>query len=813
MSASSEPGSLAFHNQGHALYIGGNQTAQGNINYYYNGEGPQQDRPVNTGPNYSFGLSLDGAPQIADDLFVGRERELVQMQELLSPITRVQNVVAVSGLGGMGKTQLCIHYAKQHRETYSSIFWLNAKDESTLTAGIYNLVMRVADGSSSLYTSHLNPDEAVKWFQSWLSKSENNRWLVIFDNYDDPDMPGMRSATGYDLRRFFPPRQQGFILITTRVTRLSFATQLKLCKLEKPRESLMILANRSGRKTESDPHAKDLALRLDGLPLALATAGSYLSQTTSTFGDYLQLYEDKLEELEQNSEGLLEYDDRRLWTTWAISLKQIESHDPEAVKLMQLLAYFDNQHIWYGLLRPGGDCGLSWLSDVVRNEIRFNRAMAKLHDYSLIDIRPDSYSIHACVHDWALGFLNRNLDFALHGVAMHCVGVEAMLPGNYIRNRRLLQHANRLQSGRLKIMMDSNMANMHDLIHIAILYNQLGELSKAEPIYLRLLQMTQQNESISTQENMLMWELLCELGGIYASQERFAEAEELLLNALAELKKLHGLEDLTTIGILHKLGALYLAQGKLDAGEKIILQELAGTEQICGSEHHTTLRALHLLGHCYMNQGKMAGAESILLRALTGFEKVCGLEDESTLSVVWLLAELYVDQEKIAEAVELSQRGIKGLEKIRGSATLGMARELAASFGKKGMLVEAEQMYLRALAAYEKMLGPEHELTVETAYELECFQRHMKYCVPVSSLSDSTNSTSASDIDNGWEHHMTLDSLQDTMMGSTSEAITARRNSPPLGSPSAPIVVDGDSDGDDGYGKATEQRRKRRKLQ
>ncbi|ERF72430.1 hypothetical protein EPUS_06059 [Endocarpon pusillum Z07020] len=225
MSASSEPGPLAFHNQGHALYIAGNQTAQGNINYYYNGEGSQQGRPVNTGSNYAFGLSLDGAPQIADDLFVGRERELVQMQELLSPATRTQNVVAVSGLGGMGKTQLCIHYAKLHRETYSSIFWLSAKDESTLKAGIVNLVMRVADGSSSPCASHLgNQDEDVKWFLSWLSKSENSRWLLIFDNYDDPDVPGMRSATGYDLRRFFPPRQQGFILITTRVTRLNFAT-------------------------------------------------------------------------------------------------------------------------------------------------------------------------------------------------------------------------------------------------------------------------------------------------------------------------------------------------------------------------------------------------------------------------------------------------------------------------------------------------------------------------------------------------------------------------------------------------------------
>ncbi|KAF7509631.1 hypothetical protein GJ744_007669 [Endocarpon pusillum] len=733
MPASSEPGPLAFHNQGHALYIAGNQTAQGNINYYYNGEGPQQDRPVDPGPNYALGLSLDGAPQMADDLFVGRERELVQMQELLTPTTRTRNVVAVSGLGGIGKTQLCIHYAKLHCVTYSSIFWLNAKDESTLKAAIVNLAIRVAD--------HLdNQDKALTWFLSWLSKSENSRWLVIFDNYDDPDMPGMRSATGYDLRRFFPPRHQGNILITTRVTRLSFAIQLKLCKLQEPHESVTILAKRSGRNIHNDQGARDLALRLDGLPLALATAGSYLSQTTGTFSDYLQLYEDRLEELEQNSEGLLEYDDRRLWTTWAISLKQIESHDPEAVKLIQLLAYFDNQDIWYGLLRPGGDCGLPWLSDVVRNEIRFNRAMAKLHDYSLIDIWPGSYSIHACLHDWALGFLNRDLNSALHGVALHCVGqnvVDWSSPGCYIGNRRLLQHAIRLQSGRLKSMMDSNMVNMQDLYDIAFLWERLVEPREAEPMYLRILKVTEQNESMWSQGNILRLVTYCKLGSMYTRQGRLTEGEELLLNALAEVEKLHDREHLRTIRVLANLGLLYFEQGKTAEAEKTFLQALAGFEQIYGSEHAETLGAVYSLGVCYMNQGKVAGAESMLLQALTGFEKVCGLEHEWTLATVLWLAKFYARQGKIAKAVEMCQRAYEGYEKLYGSdhpGTLKVVCNLGWLYWKQGKLVEAEQMYLRARAAFEKALGPDHELTVAIADKLERLKDQRKDCDSVSRL-------------------------------------------------------------------------------
>lgn len=84
----------------------------------------------------------------------------------------------------------------------------------------------------------------------WLSEPENDQWLLIFDNYDDPGLPGMDSSTGYDVRAYFPHRAQGSILITTRSPQLLFAKQLPLKKLEDLEQSLAILAYRSGRKVE-----------------------------------------------------------------------------------------------------------------------------------------------------------------------------------------------------------------------------------------------------------------------------------------------------------------------------------------------------------------------------------------------------------------------------------------------------------------------------------------------------------------------------------------------------------------------------------
>ena len=43
-----------------------------------------------------------------------------------------RSCVILHGLGGMGKTQLAITYARRHKEKYTAIFWLNANDEDSL---------------------------------------------------------------------------------------------------------------------------------------------------------------------------------------------------------------------------------------------------------------------------------------------------------------------------------------------------------------------------------------------------------------------------------------------------------------------------------------------------------------------------------------------------------------------------------------------------------------------------------------------------------------------------------------------------------
>ncbi|KZL79495.1 nb-arc and tpr domain protein [Colletotrichum incanum] len=583
----------------------------------------------------SFALPFK-LPQVKSvNNFVARQEELVRLHEALT-WTGERRTAVLHGLGGIGKTQTTIEYAKRHRDNYSAVIWLDARDTTALKQSYQRVAQRIArETKSVVYIQNAinsrDLDEMVEAVKRWLDEPENNRWLVIYDNYDDVrfdnrdsldedaqcvmadnenDAGGIGSKA-YDIRSSFPETQHGAILITTRASSVRLGHSIRLQKLSEVKDCVAILASMSGRDNfDQDPGATLLAQKLDGLPLALATAGAYLNQVTTSCTEYVQMYEKTWLRLQKRSPHLLEYD-RALCSTWNVSLQQIQLQNQQAAELLRLWAYFDNYDLWYELLQAGGPEEPLWIHEMTEDKISFDAAMRVLCEHGLAEPNapgqePGSesrgYSMHGCVHAWTVHVLNEKQAKYWQGPRQDKY---------WIVQRRLLQHADRCVANIERgVELEHNAWMLHRLGN---LYSDQGQLKKAEAMYERALQ---GYEKALGPEHTLTLSTVNNLGNLYSDKGRLREAEAMYKRALQGYEKALGPEHTLTLSTVNNLGLLYKSRGRLNKAEAMFERALQGKEKALGPEHTSTLNSIHSLGLLYSDQGRLEEAEAIYKRAL-----------------------------------------------------------------------------------------------------------------------------------------------------------------------------------------------------
>ena len=200
--------------------------------------------------DFSIAFSLSDVSEI--EHFVAREEELAEMHRTLSG-DGGRHTVVLHGLGGIGKTQLTVAYAKRHKDNYSAILWLNIKDEDALKqsfAKVAGQILREHPSASRLSSMDMkeNLDEVIDAVKSWLSLLNNTRWLIIYDNYDNPKLPANIDLAALDIRKYLPESYQGSVIITTRSSQVRIGHTIQIRKLENVRDSLEILSNTSRRE-------------------------------------------------------------------------------------------------------------------------------------------------------------------------------------------------------------------------------------------------------------------------------------------------------------------------------------------------------------------------------------------------------------------------------------------------------------------------------------------------------------------------------------------------------------------------------------
>jgi tetratricopeptide (TPR) repeat protein len=317
-------------------------------------------------------------------------RHFIRRDKLIKKIRRVlesEGAVALTGLGGMGKTQLAIHYAHSHIDQYNSneIMWVNAEEATTLMSDYARLANQLDLREKDEIDQRVMVDAVWRWLET------HEGWLLIFDNVTEPEQ----------LDGYLTSNQTGHTIITSVHQDWSaVAPSLPLKKLDRS-ASIRFLLNRT--KQSDKTAAQMLAEELGDLPLALEQAGAYISRVRgTTIEQYVKLYRTRREKLMKENKPPIGYR-ATVATTWEMSFQKVEEGSPAAAALLSLLAFVGPNDIPRSMVCKGGRHLPTVLAEAVEDELELGYAIEALLHYSLIESYEETWDVHrlvqAVMHD------------------------------------------------------------------------------------------------------------------------------------------------------------------------------------------------------------------------------------------------------------------------------------------------------------------------------------------------------------------------------------------------------------------------------
>ncbi|GHO90221.1 tetratricopeptide repeat protein [Reticulibacter mediterranei] len=721
--------------------------------------------PVPTAPLWTI-------PYLRNPYFTGRDDLLDLLDEHLAAANGDETLTtrrvaltqrqALTGLGGIGKTQIAVEYAYRMREQGASphTLWINAASPEALMTSFTALADLLPEFAARKETDQQRLVEALK---GWLEECPQ-RWLLIFDNADDISL----------LPPYLPRYGNGSILLTTRAQAVgSLGLAIDVEKMSFLEGTRLLLRRAQCLQPLADDEmsaVEQLVVALDHFPLALEQAGAYIEETRCTFAHYLHLYHrHRSILLARRGVQSTNYPDS-VATTWLLSFQNVQRANPTAAQLLQVCAFLAPDHIPEELLRDGAAYWPTLLQEAVTDPLTFDQALEALLRFSLVKrlATEQQLSIHRLVQvvqvemlspeeqrQWAervvcavnhlfprqfrenvsswpqcLRYLEQaqacaqliqqhQLQFVQAADLLDRAGTYLYIRASFPQAEALCQQALHLREELLGAQHPETASSFH---HLGCIYYEHGKYEQAEVYYRRALAI---REELLGEQHSDTARTLNNLGVLYRQQGKYEQAEAFYQQALAIREELLGTQHPDTAITLNNLGRHYNEQGEHEQAETYFRRALAIYEEQYGIWHPEIAETLNNLGLLSYEQGKYGQAEVYFRRALAINEEQLGTQHFKTAEVMTNLAELYRGQHHYEQAEQLFTRTLVIQEHTLTANHPNLARTLhgfARFHEEVGALQAAGALYQRTLTIREHVYGPHHPKTSETRERLQTVQ-------------------------------------------------------------------------------------------
>ena len=298
----------------------------------------------------------------------------------------------LSGLGGVGKSQLAVGYARAAAARSDLLVWISAITRDAVLSAYAEAAGRLG------YRLAREPGQAADWFLNWLATDSDRDWLIVLDDVTDPA----------HLRGLWPQGPRGRTLVTTRRTDAVLTERgrrLLPVGLYAPDEAVRYLGRKLGDQADHADlaEAAELAADLGHLPLALAQAAAFMLDRGESCAGYRRRLRDRRRTLADlfPEDALADDYQATIAATWSISVDLADRLAPvgRSRPLLELAGVLDPNGFPAELVATGAVT--TWLDPEHPDPASARDALHNLARLSLLELDPgggpNAVRVHALV--------------------------------------------------------------------------------------------------------------------------------------------------------------------------------------------------------------------------------------------------------------------------------------------------------------------------------------------------------------------------------------------------------------------------------
>ncbi|MDW8478434.1 tetratricopeptide repeat protein [Streptomyces scabiei] len=673
--------------------------------------------------------------------FQGRD-ETDQLQAALTSSGTAVLCQVLRGTGGVGKTQLAAHYARQAwtGDELDVLVWVSASSRPAIVSAF-------AQAAEELLAHEPgDPERSAQAFLRWLEPKPLGsepvcRWLVVLDDVADPaDVTGLWPAKNPYGRTVVTTRRRDAALPGHRIDLGVFTPDQAVAYL------VDFLAEH-GRHDDPD-ELRALAQDLGYLPLALSQAAAYIVDADIPVGcsrcthrqcpSYRRRLTDRATSLASMlpEPGTLPDDQNTtVSATWSLSIERADNLNPAGLArpTLQLAAMLDPNGIPQSVLtnepartylaqhRTQTAAKQSTVDEVTELDVR--GALRALHRLSLIDHNPESPQQSVRVHQLIQRATRDTLSPQNHGQAARAAG-DALLADWSDPQRVVTSLAQTLRANAQAVVrcagdtLISGGKPHHLLVHVGVALSEAGQVTAAVRHFQCLVDRLRAFLGPDHPDTLEARHNLAENRGQAGDERGAAEAfAELLTDRLRIQGPDHPDTLDTRFGIARWRGMTGDAAGAAEAFAELLTDRL----RIQGPDHPFTLGTRHSLAEWRGHAGDAAGAAEAFAELLNDRVRVLGPDHPWTLNNRSCLAKWRGEAGDAAGAAEAFAELLTDQVRIQGPDHPDTLRDrywLAIWRGEAGDAAGAAEALTELLTDRLRIQGPDHPDTLRDRYWL-----------------------------------------------------------------------------------------------